>query len=167
MRQADVSGCEAILKKAETDMRKWITVLLLLCLMAVCMTGCQKKAEPAAEKNGLADYMTAVEAQSNSIKTSLEKDELTQTEMNQKSGELRGIWDAAMNRVLEEAKGALSAAEMEKLTAEQSAWLKSCTQAAEAAGKDYEGGSMHALVVNMEAANLTQARVYEIYGTLK
>ena len=148
-------------------MRKTITALLLLCLMAVCLTGCQKKDDSAADKSGLADYMATVEAQSNAFKSSLEKDELTQTEMNQKSGELRGLWDAALNRMLEEAKKVLPAAEMEKLTAEQSTWLESRTQAAEAAGKEVEGGSMYALVVNMEAANLTEARVYEIYEMLK
>lgn len=148
-------------------MRKTITALLLLCLMAVCLTGCQEKADSAADKAGLADYLASVEAQSNALKSSLEKDELTQTEMNQKSGELRDLWDAALNRMLEEAKNVLPAAEMDKLTAEQSAWLETRTQAADAAGKAVEGGSMYALVVNMEAARLNEARVYEIYEMLK
>ena len=148
-------------------MRKTITALLLLCLMAVCLTGCQKKDDSAADKAGLADYLATVEAQSNALESSLEKDELTQTEMNQKSGEMRDIWDAAMNRVLEETKKALTADEMGNLTAEQNAWMESKEKAVEVAGKDYEGGSMYALVVNMEAANLTQARVYELYERLK
>ncbi|MBE5811622.1 MAG: DUF1311 domain-containing protein [Clostridiales bacterium] len=148
-------------------MRKTIIALLLLCLMAVCLTGCQKKADSAADKAGLADYLASVEVQSNALKSSLEKDALTQPEMNQKSGELRDLWDAAMNRMLEEAKKVLPAAEMEKLTAEQSTWLESRTQAAEAAGKEVEGGSMYPLVVNMEAAGLTEARVYELYERLK
>ena len=148
-------------------MRKTITVLLLLCLMTVCLTGCQKKADLAADKADLANYMATVETQSNALKASLEKDELTQNEMNQKSGELRNLWDAALNRVLEGAKKVLSAEEMKKLTAEQSVWQESSTQAAEAAGKEVEGGSMHTLVVNMEAAKLTEARVYEIYEMLK
>ena len=148
-------------------MRKMITVLLLLCLMTACLTGCQKKAEPGADKAELADYLASVETQSNALKALLEKDELTQMEMNLKSGELGDIWNAALNRMLEEAKKVLPAAEAEKLTAEQSTWLQARTQAAEAAGKDFEGGSMYALVVNMEAASLTEARVYEIYEKLK
>lgn len=154
-------------------MRKTITALLLFCLLAVCMTGCQKKADPvventaAAANNGLADYLASVEAQANAISTSLENDALTQTEMNQKSGELCDLWDAAMNRMLEEAKKALPASEMEKLTADQEAWLETRTQASEAAGKEFEGGSMQALVVNSEAAKLTEARTYELYGMLK
>ena len=148
-------------------MKKTIAAVLLLCLMAVCLTGCQKKTEPVIDKTGLAEYMASVETQSAALKASLEKDELTQTEMNQKSGELRALWDAAMNRMLEEATKALPAAEMEKLTAEQEAWLASTEKNVEVAGKELEGGSMHALAVNMEAANLTQARVYEIYELLK
>lgn len=167
MRRADPCGVEEIQKKVETDMRKTITALLVLCLMAVCLTGCQKKADSAADKADLANDLASVEIQSNALKTSLEKDELTQTEMNQKSGELRDLWDAALNRMLEEAKKVLSAAEMETLTAEQSAWLESRTQAAEAAGKGFEGGSMYALIVNMEAASFTEARVYEIDEMLK
>ena len=80
-------------------MRKTITVLLLLCLMAVCLTGCQKKDTSAADKAGLADYLTSVESQSNALKSSLEMDALTQNEMNQKSGELRDLWNAALNRM--------------------------------------------------------------------
>lgn len=148
-------------------MRKTITALLLLCLMAVCLTGCQKNADSAAGKAELANYLASVGVQSNALKSSLEKDELTQAEMNQKSGELRELWDAVMNRMMEEAKKVLPAAEMEKLTAEQNAWQETRTQAVEAAGKAVEGGSMYALVVNMEAASLTEARVHEIYEMLK
>jgi len=148
-------------------MRKTIALLLLFCLMAVCLAGCQKQAEPADDKNGMADYLVTVETQSNALMTSLENELLTQTEMNQKSGELRDFWDSAMNRMLEEAKRTLTSFEMEKLTAEQNAWLESTEKAVEAAGKGYEGGSMYALVVNMEAASLMEARVYEIYEMLK
>ena len=72
-----------------------------------------------------------------------------------------------MNRMLEEANEVLPAAEMEKLTAGQSAWLELRNEAVKAAGKDVEGGSMYALVVNMEAARLTEARTYELHERLK
>ena len=65
------------------------------------------------------------------------------------------------------AKKTLPAAEKAKLTAEQSAWLETRTQTMEAAGKDVEGGSVYALVVNMEAARLTEARTNELYELLK
>lgn len=148
-------------------MRKTITALLLLCLMAVCLTGCQKKDDSAADKAGLANYLASVEAQSNALKASLENDPLPQVDMNMKSEELRQLWDAALTMMLDKAKSALPAAEWKTLTETQSAWTAATETAVAAAGKDWEGGSMYPLVVNMEAARLTEARVYEIYEMLK
>ena len=148
-------------------MRKTITVLLLLCLMTVCLTGCQKKDDSAATKAELADYMATVETQSNALKTSLENDPLPQVDMNMKSEELRQLWDSALAIMLDKAKSALPEAEWKPLTEAQNAWTAATETAVAAAGKDWEGGSMYPLVVNMEAAKLTEARVYEIYEMLK
>ena len=148
-------------------MRKTITALLLLCLMAVCLTGCQKKDDSAADKAGLANYLASVEAQSNALKASLENDPLPQVDMNMKSEELRQLWDAALTMMLDKAKSALPAAEWKTLTETQSAWTAATETAVAAAGKDWEGGSMYPLGVNMEAARLTEGRVYEIYEMLK
>lgn len=148
-------------------MKKTITVLLLLCLMAVSLTGCQKKDDSTADKAELANYLATVEAQSNAIKASLEKDPLPQVDMNMKSEELRQLWDAALTTMLDNAKSALPDAEWTALTEAQNAWTASTETAVAAAGKDWEGGSMYPLVVNMEAAKLTEARVYEIYEMLK
>ena len=155
-------------------MKKVIAMLMVLCLLMLCLTGCQSK--PVAENNASAAqeqraaldaYLASVKAQSDAIKASLEKDPLTQTDMNQKSQELRELWDGALKHLLEESKRVLSAAEMEKLTAEQNAWLEATEKSLEAAGKEFEGGSMHALAVNSEAAALTEARVYVLYEMLK
>lgn len=148
-------------------MKKTITVLLLLCLMTVCLSGCQKKDDSAADKAGLAVYMATVETQSKALKTSLEKDPLPQVDMNMKSQELRQLWDTALTMMLDKAKSALPAAEWKALTEAQNAWTAATETAVAAAGKDWEGGSMYPLVVNMEAAKLTEARVYEIYEMLK
>jgi len=148
-------------------MRKMVSVLVLLCLIALCLTGCQQKHVLDAGSNALTDYLSTVEAQSSAIKISLEKDPLTQNEMNQKSSQLRELWEAAMDHMLEAAKKALPAAEMEKLAAEQDTWLETRKSAMEAAGKEVEGGSMHGLIVNMEAAKLTEERVYALYAMLK
>ena len=113
------------------------------------------------------EYMSFVKEKSDAINASLEKDPLTQTELNQKSQELRELWEAALNTLLDEAKQVLPEAEMDALTAEQSAWLEATEKAVETAGKEFEGGSMYALIVNMEAAGLTEARVYEIDKMLK
>ena len=53
--------------------------------------------EPAQVNDGLDDYMASLKAQSDSIKASLEQDELNQAEMNQKSQELYVLWDDALN----------------------------------------------------------------------
>ena len=148
-------------------MKKTITVLLLLCLMAVCLTGCQKKEDTAADKAELANYLASVEGQSNALKALLEKDPLPQVDMNMKSEELRQLWDAALNMLLNNAKSVLPEAEWNALTEAQNAWTAATETAVAAAGKDWEGGSMYPLVVNMEAARLTEARVYEIYEMLK
>ncbi|MBQ8313766.1 MAG: DUF1311 domain-containing protein [Clostridia bacterium] len=113
------------------------------------------------------EYLTSAKEQADAIKASLEQDDLTQTSMNQLSEELRALWDEALNHLLDEAAKTLPEADMEKLTAEQSAWETDLEAAVEAAGKEYEGGSMYALVVNTEAAKLTQERVYELYELLK
>jgi len=157
--------------------RKVIFSLLALCLLAVCLAGCQKK--PVEESSAavatnepamgilLENYLASVKAEGDAIKASLEQDPLTQTEMNQKSQELRELWDAALARILDEAKMVLTEEEMSELTAAQDVWTEATGNAVEAAGKDYEGGSMYALVVNVEAANLTEARVYELHEMLK
>lgn len=118
------------------------------------------------ESESLDDYLASVRTESDAIRASLENDPMTQAEMNVKSEELREIWDAALIRILDEARAVLPEADWNALTEDQNAWMASTETAIGAAGKDFEGGSMYALVVNMEAANLTEARVYEIYEIL-
>jgi len=69
--------------------------------------------------------------------------------------------------VLDDAAKVLPEAEWNTLTEEQNAWTEATEKAVEAAGKDFEGGSMHTLIVSMEAASLTEARVYEIFEMMK
>lgn len=113
------------------------------------------------------EYLTFTKEQAEAIAASLEQDVLTQTEMNQKSEQLRTLWDEALKLLLDEAKKNLTEAELEKLTADQSAWEANTEAAVVAAGKEFEGGSMYALVVNSEAAVLTEARVYELFELLR
>ena len=72
-----------------------------------------------------------------------------------------------LTHLLEKAQQSLTEAEWTKLTAEQTAWEAERTAAVEAAGKDYEGGSMYALTVNREAAARAEERVYQLYERLK
>ena len=113
------------------------------------------------------EYLTYAKEKSDAIKASLENDPLTQTDMNQKSQELRELWDAALTSILDEARAVMPEMGWNALSEEQTAWAKSVEKAVQAAGKELEGGSMYALVVNMEEASLTEARVYEIFEMLK
>ena len=113
------------------------------------------------------EYLAFVKEQSDAIKTSLEQDPLTQTDMNQKSEALRTLWDEALNLLLDEAIKLLPEAEAAQLMAEQGTWKTDVEAAAEAAGKEFEGGSMYPLIVNTEAARLIEERVYKLYELLK
>ena len=113
------------------------------------------------------EYMTYVKGKSDAIKASLENDPLTQADMNMKSEELHVLWRTALAMVLDDAAKVLPEAEWNTLTEEQNAWTEATEKAVEAAGKDFEGGSMHTLIVSMEAASLTEARVYEIFEMMK
>lgn len=113
------------------------------------------------------EYLTFIKEQSDAMKTSLEQDALTQTDMNLKSEELRTLWDEALNHLMDEAKKCLSEDEMEKLTAEHTAWTADMKTAVELAGKEVAGGSLYPLVVNTEWAKLTEERVYKLHELLQ
>ena len=113
------------------------------------------------------DYLASVKEQADMIKASLEKDPLSQNEMNMKSEELFGLWDGALNYLWGELKERLPEDEFAKLLDEQRVWIAEKEKAVEEAGKGFEGGSMYPLLVNQEAADLTEARVYELLELFK
>ena len=123
--------------------------------------------ESHIETNKWDTYIASIKAQSDVIKNSLENEEMTQTDMNIKSGELYQLWDDALNYLWGEIKISLSEDEFSKLLAEQRIWISEKEKSVEEAGKEYEGGSIHSLVVNMEAAKITEERVYEFIELLK
>ena len=163
----------------ESIMKKLFILLLLLCLMTGCVNGAEKASQATpgstptpeqavmAEKDIYADYIASVEAQSDAIKKSLTEDALTQFDMNMKSGELYDLWDGALNYLWGELKNTLPEDEFAALTDEQLQWIADKEQAVAEAGKPYEGGSIYSLIVNDEAACITQERVYELYELLK
>jgi len=161
--------------------------LILIFAIAIFAAGCQNKdvketqvsqtkeelnttinteTESQTDKD-IDGYMTTVKEQSDTIKTSLENDELTQTDMNIKSQELYKLWDDALNYIWDELKSSLSEDEFTKLLDGQRIWITEKEDAVEEAGKEVEGGSMYSLVVNMEAAKITEERVCELYELLK
>jgi len=146
-------------------MKKAILAMFMLIMFVICLTGCQKT--PVTDADSLGGYLASIKERSDAIRSSLEHEELTQTDMNQKSKELRDLWESALDHLLEEAKKALPDAEQEQFAAEQSAWYTGMLTAVEAEGKAYEGGSLYPLVVNMEAARLMEDRVDQLYELLK
>ena len=113
------------------------------------------------------DYMVYVKEQSDIIKSSLTYDELTQTDMNLKSQELYELWDEALNYLWDELKNNLSEEDFSKLLDEQREWIAKKENALEEVGKEFEGGSIYSLIVNDEAARLTEERTDELYKILK
>ena len=128
------------------------------------------------EQNGFSSYDTsgriedmiaATEEWALTIRASLEHDTLTQADMNVKDMELYENWDAALNTLWSELKERLSEDQFNVLLEEQRVWIADKEAAVKEAGKEVEGGSLYALVVNMKAAEITEARVYELYEMLK
>ena len=86
--------------------------------------------------------------------------------MNIKSQELYDLWDGALNDLWDKLQYNLSEEEFSKLLDEQRTWIAEKEKFVEEAGKEVEGGSLYSLVVNMEAAKITEERVYELYELL-
>ena len=61
----------------------------------------------------------------------------------------------------------LTKEELFTLTENQQEWAAVKDKLVEEAGAEVQGGSMYPLVVNSEAARLTEERVYDLYGLLK
>ena len=155
-------------------MKKIVWMLTLLALLALCLAGCGSNDAPVAEDGAAprlsteaAAYIEQTRARSEALRSSLENDALTQTEMNVTSQELRELWEGAMARLLEEAARILPEAELAQLTADQFVWEAESQSAVDAASQPYTGGSMYALIVNTEAARLTEERVNALLELLK
>ena len=159
--------------------KKVIITLVMLGVLSLGMAGCQneKPKEEANKENTVTEeqgssvdyesYIAIIEEQSNDIKYALENEVVTQIEMNEKSQELFELWDGALNYLWGELKNVLSDEEFEELRDEQRTWIAQKEEAVEAAGKEVEGGSLYSMVVNTEAAKITEIRVYELYELLK
>ena len=159
--------------------------VVLILVIAMLFTGCGKQdadvssgtqmtedsqtledSQVTEESNKLDSYIATIKAQSDSIKDSLENEELTQTDMNIKSEELYKLWDDALNYLWGELKNSLPEEGFKKLLAEQRIWIEEKEEAVEEASKEYKGGSIYSLVANMEAAKITEERVYEFVELL-
>lgn len=124
------------------------------------------------EQNGFYSYNVSAHVEEDvallgewakALKDLLENEELTQAEMNEAAAELYATWDSALNLLWNELKKDMPDDEFAKLLDEQREWIKVKEDAVAKAGAEYEGGSIYPLVVNMEAADITEKRVNELY----
>ena len=109
------------------------------------------------------DLMDMTKQCSDTLKASLEHDNLNQAEMNEKSLELYNTWDAALNTLWNKLKEELPEDKMNDLLKEQRAWIAEKEKAVDEAGEEAKGGSLEPLLRNDKAAELTEKRVYELY----
>lgn len=126
----------------------------------------QPEATEAHTDDALNDYMDSLKAQSNALKASLQEEQ-SQAELNRISQELYELWDTALNDLWAKLKDSLPDEEFDKLLDEQLIWIDNKETAVAEAGKPYEGGSIYPLIVNREAAQITEDRVAELYQLLK
>lgn len=143
------------------------SVLILMLIMVCFASGCANTDGQAKEDNSWTDYISAVEEQSSAIRDFLTNEAGLQVDMNMKSQELYELWDDALNRLWNELEDSLPEETFEKLQEEQRDWRKEKERAVEEAGKEVEGGTLYPLIVNCEAARITEERVYELYELLK
>ena len=84
----------------------------------------------------------------------------TQLDMNEASQELYELWDSELNLLWSKLVETFSDEEMLLLVSEEREWIKFKSAESEAAGSDYEGGSMQSMVRAVKEAELTRDRVY-------
>lgn len=113
------------------------------------------------------EIVAAVEENEIALESSLENDFLSQADYNEKTGEMYGTWDNALNQVWKVLKQMLDEDEMEALTVEERAWIAEKEQAVTEAGKEAEGGSLEPMLRNLKGAELTKERVYELLEYLE
>lgn len=106
--------------------------------------------------------MSTQEALAAELSHSINFDNLSQAELNDKSAELYEVWDFALNSLWNTLKKTLSEEEMNALTIEEREWVEMKEQAVKESGAQFEGGSIYPLIVNLKAVELTKERVYEL-----
>ena len=84
---------------------------------------------------------------------------MTQLDMNQGSHQVYQYWDQLLNEVYQYLHRVLPDAEFRALQEDEKVWITQKESAVQAAGAEYEGGSMQPLVENSAAAEWTEDRV--------
>lgn len=113
------------------------------------------------------DELASVEEQAAELENKMQKEPLTQMELNTLTEELYKLWDSELNQIWNQLKNSLDEDTMEELTEEERNWISGKEQIVQEAGAEYEGGSMQPMIENEKAAELTKNRVYELIKYLK
>lgn len=125
------------------------------------------QAFPDTQQSVIDSELEALEAKAAEIETQLDSGMLSQSELNQLSGELYVLWDDELNSMWQRIREKLPKEEMDRLTAEELAWIEEKETSVAEAGAEFEGGSMQPFIENSTAANLTKSRVYELADYLR
>lgn len=86
----------------------------------------------------------------------------TQAEMSRISKELYQVWDDTLNIIWNMMVSEFDDTTMDGLRTEELNWIAFKEAEVEAAGMEYEGGSIRPMIEFMKAAELTKQRVYEL-----
>ena len=97
-----------------------------------------------------------------SMENSIANDTLTQAELNEITGSIYENWDGALNEVWYYLTLVKSDEEMQPILKEQREWVIEKEREVEAAGAEFEGGTMQPMIMNNKAAEMTKERVYEL-----
>lgn len=119
-----------------------------------------------SSSSSIDEELASIEEQAADYNQKLREENLTQTEMNEISGQLYTLWDNELNVIWGYLKETLDAARMDELTIEEREWITEKEDEIEKAGAEYEGGTMQPMVENEKGAELTRARVYELADLL-
>lgn len=111
--------------------------------------------------------ITEVESQEQEQNKRLQKEDITQSEMNHIASTIYGMWDDQLNWMWGEIENKLDADTMETLRTEQNAWIESRNNLIKEAGAEAQGGSMQPMLESTKGAQMTKDRVYELAQWLR
>ena len=92
----------------------------------------------------------------------LENSATDQASLNQTSKEICEMWDDELNYVYQQLKKTMTEEEFQELKKEELEWIEYRDQQADAAAREWEGGSGMPMAVHMALSEATKARVYEL-----
>lgn len=127
----------------------------------------EEESAPAPEpEDELEKLMMAIESVGAEIEAELQE-AFTQREMSEKAGELYEHWDAALNHFWSELKKVMPEDEFSLLLDEQLVWIAEKEGTVAETGRMFEGGTAYSMAMSLKAAEITEARVYELYELLR